>query len=266
MEPFELLNTGTATLLLYGAPSLEQQGGGMDFYMEGGSFPDQMPSGGNAGPAFAIRFAPTGEGLRMATLTVNSSDPNENPYTITLVGTGLNGGQKIIDGSELTLLSPNGDETLEAGTFRDIRWKGGERAKCVKIEYSTDNGTTYRTIADRVANIGTFPWLVPEEVSGSCLVRISDADGAPAVPAIIAYEFNFRVSAFAGAAAEGASISSFGPGFPTRGPRASRSRRSPSPRTASTAPRTCSSITPWGRSPGRRRSSGAGTGPGSPMT
>ena len=194
---FVLLNAGTATLLLYGAPALEQSGGGFDFYLEeeGDPVPSSIAESGSA--AFAVRFAPTGEGQRMATLTVNSSDPDENPYTITLVGTGLNGTQKIVKGSELTLLSPDGGETLEAGSFRDIRWTGGEDTKCVKVEYSTNNGSAYHTIADRIANIGSFPWKVPEDMSGSCLVRISDADGAPALPLAFSFEFKFRISSTA---------------------------------------------------------------------
>lgn len=193
-EVFEIQNAGTATLLLYGAPVLEQSGGGYDFYLEeeGAPVPSSIAAGGNA--LFAIRFAPTGEGSRMATLTIQSSDPDENPRIITFVGTGLNGSQKIVDGSELTLLAPIGGESLHVGSFRDIRWTGGQDVECVKIEYSTDNGSAFRTIADRVANIGAFPWKVPDEASDSCLVRISDADGAPAIPIVVSFEFNFRVS------------------------------------------------------------------------
>jgi len=211
---FTIRNTGTATLLLNGAPSLEQSGGGFDFYLEqeGGPIPSSIPAGGNA--PFAIRFAPTGEGQRMATLTIGSSDPDENPYIVTFVGTGQNGPEKIIDGSELKLLSPAGGETLEAGFFQDIRWAGGEKVRCVKIEYSTDNGTTYRTIADRAANIGIFPWKVPVEASSSCLVRISDADGALTMPVVISFEFNFRVSSLGGDIPEGGEHFVFRAGVP----------------------------------------------------
>ena len=142
---FAIRNTGTATLLLNGTPSLEQSGGEYDFYLEeeGGPIPSSIPAGGNA--PFAIRFAPMCEGQRMATLTILSNDPDENPCIVTFVGTGQNGPNKFIDSSKLKLLSPAGGETLEAGSFQDIRWTGGEKVRCVEIEYSTDNGTTYRT-------------------------------------------------------------------------------------------------------------------------
>jgi RHS repeat-associated protein len=150
----------------------------------------------------------------MATLTIWSSDPDENPLVVTFVGEGQNGPDKIIDDSELTLLSPAGGEKLEAGSFQEVRWTGGEKIKSVKIEYSADNGSTYRTIAERAANIGVFPWRVPEEASGSCLVRISDAEGALTMPVVISFEFNFRISALPGDVPEGAEHFVFRAGVP----------------------------------------------------
>ncbi len=48
---------------------------------------------------------------------------------------------------------------------------------------------------------------MPQDVSHGCLVRVSDADGAPAAPLIISYEFNFKVTSIDegsdGAAAKG---------------------------------------------------------------
>jgi RHS repeat-associated protein len=197
-ETLYIHNDGTATLVLSeGWPIvLEQPGGQYDFSLESQSGGTEIPAAGSN--SFTVRFAPAAEGLRTATVTIRNNDLNEDPYTITIAGTGLNGPQKIIDDSELTLLSPNGGEELVAGTDRPITWTGGGRVKDVKLEYSADNGTTYHTIAERFANVGTYPWRVPEELSGSCLVRISDADGAPTAPVLVSFEFNFRVSAAEG--------------------------------------------------------------------
>lgn len=194
-EVFGIQNIGTATLLIYGAPDLEQSGGEYNFYLEeeGGPVPSEIPSNGSA--LFAIRFAPMSEGMKTATLTINSNDLNENPCVITLIGTGLNGPEKFNDESSLTILAPNGGEAFEAGTFQSIIWKGGDGVKAVKIEYSADNGSTYQTVIDRTPNTGTFPWRVPADLSGSCLIRISDADGTPTVPVFVSFEFNFRISA-----------------------------------------------------------------------
>ncbi|HPW18836.1 MAG TPA: choice-of-anchor D domain-containing protein, partial [Candidatus Aminicenantes bacterium] len=197
-EMLDIKNYGTATLVLYGWPiEIEQPGGQFnDFFLEGYSGSSEIEV--NKSNSFTVRFAPSqggGERLRTATVTIGSNDLNEDPYTITLAGTALNGPLEIIDGDELALLAPNGGEKLEAGSLRPITWSGGERVKDVKIEYSTDNGTTFHTIVERFANVGTYPWRVPDEISGSCLVRISDADGTPTTPVIVSYEFNFRVLA-----------------------------------------------------------------------
>jgi len=103
---------------------------------------------------------------------------------------------------------------LEAGSFQEIRWAGGEKTRYVKIEYSADNGSTYRKIAERAANIGVSPWGVPTEASGSCLVRISDAEGAPTLPVVISFEFNFRISTLGGEIPEGEEHFVFRAGVP----------------------------------------------------
>ncbi len=198
-DGFNLNNHGTATLVLYeGWPiEIDEPGGEQNFYLEDYSGENEiLVSGHNT---FTVRFAPMSEGFKTATVTIWSNDLDENPYTIYLTGTGLWGPEKIIeDETELTLLSPNGGERLEAGTIREIRWKGGKRADAVKLEYSADNGSSYRTIVERAANVGSYPWLVPEDLSGSCLIRISDADGSPTIAALFSFEFNFRVSAAEG--------------------------------------------------------------------
>lgn len=196
---FNLDNYGTATLVLYeGWPiEIDEPGGEQNFYLEDHSGGNEvLPSGHNT---FTIRFVPMSEGPKTATITIWNNDLDENPYTIYLTGTGLWGPEKIIeDETELALLSPNGGECLEASTIREIRWKGCKRAEAVTLEYSTDNGSSYRTIVERAANVGSYPWFVPQDLSGSCLVRISDPDGSPTMPAIFSFEFNFRVLAAEG--------------------------------------------------------------------
>ncbi len=199
-DTFYLDNPGTATLVLYeGWPvTIEESAGEWSFHLEGQSGGNEVPAGYTN--SFTVRFAPLSEGPKSASVTIFSNDPDESPYTIYLAGTGIWGTEKVIDDDgELTLLSPNGGEALEAGSLRPITWGGGEQVRDVKLEYSTDNGTTYRTIVERFANVGRYPWRVPEELSGSCLVRVSDADGTATVPVLVRFEFNFRVSAAEGA-------------------------------------------------------------------
>ncbi len=187
---FTLQNLGTSNLILNGDPML----GGVnpdDFYLE------QLPTSPVAAlgsTTFTVRFAPNSQGAKSATLSISNNDLNENPYVINLRGTGHAGPQKVTEGSVLVLTYPNGGEELKAGTIQHISWKGGESAKALRIECSTDNGSSYQTIAARAANIGTYPWKVPADLSSACLIRISDANGAPIAPLYISYEFNFKVS------------------------------------------------------------------------
>ena len=78
----------------------------------------------------------------------------------------------------LAVTAPNGGEIWEPGTSHAITWKGG--AGSVKIEYSTDNGTTWLPIVGSTENDGTYLWPVPNTSSSQCSVRISEAaDGNP---------------------------------------------------------------------------------------
>lgn len=74
------------------------------------------------------------------------------------------------------VLSPNGDESLVAGTTHTITWKTMEGAKInsVMIEYSINNGQKWRQVC-QCKNTGFYDWNpVPVVDSDRCLVRISD--------------------------------------------------------------------------------------------
>ncbi|MFC1634383.1 metallophosphoesterase family protein [Planctomycetota bacterium] len=74
------------------------------------------------------------------------------------------------------VLSPNGNESLVAGTTHTITWKTMEGAKIdsVMIEYSSDDGQKWRQIC-QCKNTGFYLWNpVPVVDSDRCLVRISD--------------------------------------------------------------------------------------------
>jgi RHS repeat-associated protein len=103
---------------------------------------------------------------------------------------------KIIESkSRINLAFPDGDERLLAGTVQTLIWSGGEAAEFVRIEYSTDNGSTYRTIVNRVPNNGSYDWVVPKDLSSSCLIRITEAEGRSFLaPKTISFEFSFKVS------------------------------------------------------------------------
>ena len=82
----------------------------------------------------------------------------------------------------IILTSPNGGEQWPVGSVQEIRWiTGSAPVGDVRIEYSTDSGSTWTEIIDRTENDGVFEWEIPDTPSTQCLVRISEAeDGNPA--------------------------------------------------------------------------------------
>ncbi|MCP5052288.1 MAG: hypothetical protein GY940_34285 [bacterium] len=75
---------------------------------------------------------------------------------------------------DITVTSPNGGENWIVGSIHDITWNLGAGGGNVMIEYSTTNGTGWTTIASSTADDGIFSWTVPNTVSNSCLVKITD--------------------------------------------------------------------------------------------
>jgi hypothetical protein len=80
----------------------------------------------------------------------------------------------------IAVTSPNGGEVLYVGLTKDITWLSAGKVGNVKIEYSTDSGTSWMEIVGSTENDGTYSWLVPDAASTTCLVQISEAeDGDP---------------------------------------------------------------------------------------
>jgi len=74
----------------------------------------------------------------------------------------------------VTVLSPNGGEDWRVGTAQTISWADSGVAN-VKIECTTDNGTSWTTIvASTPGASGNFAWTVPNTLSEQCKVKISD--------------------------------------------------------------------------------------------
>ncbi len=74
----------------------------------------------------------------------------------------------------INITAPNGGESWEAGTSQDIKWTGTGTLEAVEIDYSVDNGATWKQITSYTGNDGTFSWTVPEAPSTHCRVRVTD--------------------------------------------------------------------------------------------
>jgi photosystem II stability/assembly factor-like uncharacterized protein len=93
-------------------------------------------------------------------------------YTGTGGGGGGGGGTPA-----LTVTSPNGGENWAAGSVRNITWTTTGTVANVKIEVSTDGGSSFTTIVASTANTGSYSWTVPNTPASTCKIRVSDAAG-----------------------------------------------------------------------------------------
>ena len=86
----------------------------------------------------------------------------------------------IAQESQIEVVEPNGGEQLQAGTTTNITWTS-TNVEDVKIEYTTNNGASWKVITESTPSIGFFVWEgLPDISSQQCRVRVSDAtDGIP---------------------------------------------------------------------------------------
>lgn len=78
----------------------------------------------------------------------------------------------------LELLHPRGGELWKSGTVQRIRWQG-RRPQHVALDFSTNGGADWMTIADSLdAAAGGWDWTVPDVTSEQCLLRVRDAGNA----------------------------------------------------------------------------------------
>ena len=72
----------------------------------------------------------------------------------------------------ITVTSPNGGENILGGSNYNITWVA-QNTDSVKIEYSSDSGTSWNPVINSFLNTGTFNWNVPKIASANCKIRIS---------------------------------------------------------------------------------------------
>jgi hypothetical protein len=80
-----------------------------------------------------------------------------------------------ITGQSIIVTAPNGGENWCVGSSQNVTWTSSCITGNVKIEYSTNGGSTWITVAASTANDGTEPWTIPNTPYATCQVRICDA-------------------------------------------------------------------------------------------
>jgi hypothetical protein len=97
--------------------------------------------------------------VRISSLVGNISDVSNSVFTIT--------------SAFVSLTYPNGGESFGAGTGQYIEWASGS-VSTVKLEYSTNNGTSWTTIGTATASNNYANWIPPATIGSQYLLRISD--------------------------------------------------------------------------------------------
>ena len=108
-------------------------------------------------------------------IKISNADGTGQPYDISHNNFSIT--NLIVQSIKLT--SPIGGESWEAGTTHNITWNGSA-INSVKIEFTSNNGIGWSTIADSLQGSGSFAWNLPNINSTQCKIRVSDAsDGVP---------------------------------------------------------------------------------------
>lgn len=92
-------------------------------------------------------------------------------------GTILDAGGVTAATNSVTLTSPNGGESWNVASSKNITWTTSGSVSNAKIEYSTNGGASYLNtiVASTPASSGSYTWTVANDPSSTVRVRISDA-------------------------------------------------------------------------------------------
>ncbi len=125
-------------------------------------------------------------------ILVTSSTPNDGDYLWTIPNTvssncfvkisstsnpsiyDISDGSFSIIRPSIDVKKPNGGEILRIGEYYPIHWNWTGQFSNVKIEYSTDGGSSWNTIVSSTSNDGEHIWQVPNNPSNNCLIKITN--------------------------------------------------------------------------------------------
>ncbi|MBK6914186.1 MAG: hypothetical protein IPH11_11270 [Ignavibacteriales bacterium] len=79
----------------------------------------------------------------------------------------------------IKILAPNGGEQWQSNTSKSIEWSSYEISD-VKIEFTSNGGTSWNTIISSTPSTGNYLWNVPSLNSTVCKIRISNVTDSSA--------------------------------------------------------------------------------------
>lgn len=95
-----------------------------------------------------------------------------------LLGVSIVSGQTNEKDASVTVTFPNGGEHWIKNTYNkhNITWESTD-VTSFKIEFSSDNGTSWTVIEDNYSGGNFYSWLSADIISEECLIKVSDANG-----------------------------------------------------------------------------------------
>ncbi|MBI4355439.1 MAG: hypothetical protein HY597_03170 [Candidatus Omnitrophica bacterium] len=187
-----VLDTSNTNFTIKGSLTVTAPNGGENWVVATG----QTITWNRAGSIPNVKLQYTTDGAIYTDIIASTGNTGSYAWTIpnTTTTTGM---VKVIDTSDatvndasdanfriqagFTLTAPNGGENFLVGSSQNITWNTQGTVGFVKLDYSTDSGTTYPSlIVSSTGNTGTYGWTVPDNVSGAVRVRVADASDATA--------------------------------------------------------------------------------------
>jgi hypothetical protein len=72
------------------------------------------------------------------------------------------------------MIAPDGGENWPVGSTQNILWSTtGPGIGNVKLEYSINGGTAWKSITESTLNNGSYPWVISQNNSEKALVKVS---------------------------------------------------------------------------------------------
>jgi YVTN family beta-propeller protein len=161
-KTYVIKNSGDAILTLSGTPKVSLSGANAADFSVTTQPLSPVASGDNT--TFTVRFDPSANGLRNATISIANNDSDENPYTFAIQGTGLP--------PSITVTSPNGGENWEVGSNHNITWSTVGITGNVNVLISRNGGISWATIFSNTPNDGTQLWTVTGAATIQGIIKV----------------------------------------------------------------------------------------------
>lgn len=122
---------------------------------------------------FTARYTPADSSYAFARWNISSNACSGNSILVS-------GGSSRATATTINLLRPNGGERFRAGEETTIAWEGVLPTDTVRLDYSIDNGASWRTVVSRATGL-QHRWKVPATPSENCLARVTQVVGRDSV-------------------------------------------------------------------------------------